>query len=433
MTGRVLAGAAAVAACVGTWLALRGETPPPTEASAARVEPATPESPALAPASVADLAPERRAETRPASETSPPPTEPDDGRRRAPDGIPTVEVAGRVLDPDGRPLAGLRLRSDRSRGDGSQHATTDEGGRFRIAVPAFGHARVVSEDPAWFAQWIVLPESEPQLVAREGFRLVVTAQDEASGAPIAAFAVRASGERFYESLPATEGRVEVRGPRPPLGRTLRLAVSATAQGYAPVEAPVEVAATGDPQAVVLRLPPVRPGDEARVRIEVLDAAGTPLDGDWVVRIVDPDDRRIVQDFGVPTRVEAGLYEATLPPGWWTVLVKSNDWMGFLRSTERANLVSGANVVRARMAPHGTLVVRWPAEAAPTDAHEAPLSVSPLAGGAGSGVANLAGKSEFRTPLCPEGAWKVRFRDEARHATVRAGGETVVDFGLPATD
>jgi hypothetical protein len=353
-----------------------------------------------------------------------------------------ADYGGRVVDAAGEPVAGLRVRlagtdlpldaADPSAPELVLRTRTDGDGRFRLRGPDAPGVRVLSEDWRLPLDQGIRPGEPATFVVRPAFSLVVTAVDADQGRPVLSFEGRASHPgRFYQPFATAGGKAVVNGPRWWGEGTASLVLTVQAEGFAPVDVPVEIPAQGSKE-VVLRLPPVRPGDEAHVTVEVLDASGSPLDGDWVVRIVDPeDDRRTVAEFGIE-RVGTGRYEATLPPGWWTVLVKSNDWLGFLRFTERANLVSGRNVVRARMAPRGTLVVRWPPGA--SDGHDVPLSVSPLAGGGGgSSVGRLGGKTEFRSAFVPEGEWGVRLGDETRRATVRAGEETVVDFGAPAGD
>jgi hypothetical protein len=155
-----------------------------------------------------------------------------------------------------------------------------------------------------------------------------------------------------------------------------------------------------------------------------------------VRIVDPrDSTQTIHEPRRPDREGPGVYVSTLPPGRWNVLVKADDWLGFLRWTREVDLVSGENRVRCDMPPHGTLVVRWPERwQAKSPGHDPHLAVYPSDGGEGSGVGSLAGKTEFRSETCLEGDWRIRIVAPSgpveRSARVRAGEETVVDFGLP---
>jgi hypothetical protein len=169
--------------------------------------------------------------------------------------LPSVPlVRGRVLDPDGRPVAGLRLRhTDRganrirvslsdlpveremARNSTSFARTvTDAEGRFALHLvdrdvhdgSLFVPSGFLSESAEWFLddprETLVrlgvmprLPREEIALVARPALALTGRVVDAASGEPVAAFESHAhrAGTTDYVAFDGTEGRLGLCWPR----------------------------------------------------------------------------------------------------------------------------------------------------------------------------------------------------------------------------
>jgi hypothetical protein len=374
----------------------------------------------------------------------------DEPPRREPQ-APGREVRGRVVDEWGKPLAGVAVRLTRSpwredtdRGfrpyrtaplgpaPAGAEATTDADGRYVLRGEG---DRVVSASPAWWFD--VAAASGGAIRARPGLLLVATVTDAVTGRPVEKFGGHARSDRagVYVPFDGEDGRVEIRSERRQgLDEAVVVDLAVEASDYVPVQVPVAFPRGESTAEVALRLAPVAPDEKARLTVEVLDSTERPFDGDWVVRIVDPrDSTQTIQEFGIVEREGPGLYAASLPPGRWNVLVKANDWLGFLRRTQEVDLVPGPNRLRCVMPPHGALVVRWPGRwETKAPGHDPHLAVYPTDGGEGSGVGNLAGKTEYRTATCLEGDWRIQVQGPretlTKDARVRAGEETVVDFG-----
>lgn len=309
---------------------------------------------------------------------------------------PGSAVHGRVVDPDGRPVAGLPIRfvplnapgayaeldaldpssdaADRSMTPLFARALTDAEGRFTlrtdllelrryamVASPRPPYATrlggFLSESPEWF-----LREDEERaryrlgvpgtasaesllLVAEAAVSLRATVLDAVTAKPIGRFEGHAHWSTHGE-LVAFDGRdgrlglVWRRWWRADEAAVVDVAVQA--RGYVPVEVPVPFDSGVSSAALEIRLAPVLEGDEAQAVFEIVDASGRPFDGPWLARMVDPRDvAKTMNDLGVLERREAGVYAATVPPGRWTILVKPSDGLGLLHWTGLVELDRGA--------------------------------------------------------------------------------------------
>jgi protocatechuate 3,4-dioxygenase beta subunit len=212
-------------------------------------------------------------------------------------------VAGRVIDPAGRPLAGVHVRLV-SRGDGLAGLAPRElrsgfDGRFRFEGVEAGRAEVVAHEPeaalgagravrvvpgAESAAELVLPGagwlegkvSAGGPVAPGATAVVAAPLRAAPGVARAARAeVDASGN-FRVALPAGEYRVHA-APAGATGTDLRVA---------PAFVRVEPSRT-----VRVLLPPAAPADEGGAAVRVLEPGGAPSPG-AVVTFTRPGDDRV---------------------------------------------------------------------------------------------------------------------------------------------
>jgi hypothetical protein len=388
------------------------------------------------------------------------------------------DLTGTVVDDDGKPVAGLRLRFDGLEDGGSSarlenlaplpdalardgrfvRTQTDAQGRFTLHTDAMlvrayvataspqpmmrDYGRFVSESPSWFLReegTHGLHTREIRLRATPSAILHAHVVDDRSGKPVAKFEghLRRRGHESFVAFDGGAGRLELVWPRWwPADEEGVLDLAVEAEGYEPAQVPIRFDVGQRDATVEVRMRAIGKEELARVTFEVVGPTGAPLDAPWWLKLVDPRATdSTLRDLGVLERRDAGVYEAAVPPGTWTVLLQPNDDLGFLRWTGEIVVSTGqATRVRCPMAAHGTLVIRWPKLVGENElVLETPsLSVSPADGGMGSGLPMAWTGGEHRLTTVPEGDWIVRasgtnLRVE-RNVRVRAGEETVVDLG-----
>lgn len=205
-------------------------------------------------------------------------------------------LSGRIVDEDARPLAGatVELRPvvgswEKARGElpGSERqatatTSTDEDGRYRLAVPDTGFWELVAGAPERVPARLEVgpvegPEAADEMILYPAVPVEVLVVD-AQGEPVrgARIAVEGDGGRLtrHRARTSTLGRsarqVAVTGEDGSAAVARRegetLAVSAMAEGFAPVALVEEADAT-----ITLRLAPGEP-----ITVEVRDAAGDPV-------------------------------------------------------------------------------------------------------------------------------------------------------------
>lgn len=275
---------------------------------------------------------------------------------------PIVALVGRVVDPEGRPLAGARVQAYGTDQRAEESVVTDPEGRFTLAgVPArsivlqaaregFATARLAVTAPVESVV-LRLEELGPPLRGRVvlaggepavGFAVLVVAEKE-TGDSLEAAAVR------YSADTDAAGAFSIAGV--PAGRTFL--VRAAGRGF-DVRAR-GVAAGGEP--VTLRLPSVQE------LVAMVEAAGA---GSAVVTVLDAEGRRVVD---AVARRDGGVLLATanLPAtGRLAVIVRATGFAPGLRWLDAApgEIVT----VTVPLEPGGgavALAVRWPQGPAPT--------------------------------------------------------------------
>jgi hypothetical protein len=384
---------------------------------------------------------------------------------------------GRVVDPDGKPLAGLWVRYTLHRASQTSvllselpveselrelrytphfaRARTDEAGRFVLRGIQPFHYQALADPYVWpgsggrflceSSEWYLRDDgirlrpvgAEFTLVADPTLVLTASVADAASGRPVEAFEGHAhySGHGTYAGFDGSKGRLGLCWPRwwaADEGGLVELALESP--GYAPLEASVRYGIGERSASTLLRLRPLALAESARVRFEIVDASGNPLDASWWARIVDPSDSdRTIRDLSLLERAAPGRYEAAAPPGRWTIRLKPNDWLGFLDWKGEVDLREGATTtVRCAMRPHGILVIHLPEDW--RDGMFSPhLTVRPVGGdGGGSSVGMRRTAREFRSATVPEGEYIVELfsgngEGGEKRVHIRSGEESVVDF------
>lgn len=242
------------------------------------------------------VAAERVEELRSQPEALAEPQAPDDARAgvpQAPEVAPATApssapalLAGRVLDTDGAPVAGVAVGflEPRSNGDDAT-ATTDSAGGFALPARSDGDEQLRCLDPGFATLVHGAPSGAERLVIVAPPADFAGTVVDSSGAPIAGATVRFC---LRQSLFRDLGLVRPFGPWSSEGRTTttgedgrfaledaaggpHVALEASAPGY--VESEVDLPREGDSGLVVVLAPQ---GGEVLIRGIVLDARGQPV-------------------------------------------------------------------------------------------------------------------------------------------------------------
>ncbi len=242
--------------------------------------------------------------------------------------VPTARIRGRVLGPDGSPLAGMMVQAEGPPGipGGSSH--TDDRGEFTLGVAAGGPYRITipgfrldGSDATTYAPARSPYRADPQEVTapveglvfnmrevRSGMTLTVRIVD-AEGRGVPNIAVTGSPVKAGEGIPATgeDGRVVLKDLPEEEARFIPVAGGGSMGGPPVVPdgfvVPEPFTAVPQGQEVVLAL---RKGEEVRGR--VLDSEGRPAVMAWVQ--VQTDDLVLSQAWSGPD----GRFTIWLSPG-----------------------------------------------------------------------------------------------------------------------
>lgn len=398
---------------------------------------------------------------------------PDAGDVRVPGDLALLR--GLVVDPDGHPVPGLALRltdawlsdqyvpvdvaartSDAGRAIDEARfvaARTDADGRFEVRVRSSLGLHAISASPGWFlrrdsidphAAGFPAGLTSVTLVVLPAVNLEASVLDGRSGERITRFeghAHDADGSMFV-AFEGAAGALAIAWPRwwkADERRTIEVDVEA--RGYAPARAVVVYEAGASRARTDVRLTPATPDARADVTFDIRDAAGKAFDRGWVVRIVDPRDAdKTVMTFDV-ARVGEGRYRVSMPEGGWTVLVKTDEGLGFLRRMLAVEVRAGAEqTIRCDMPPHGSLRIAWPVDVAP---HAAGGSTDPMltikrpSERSGSAVRLAVGATSYDAPALPEGDFEIAIYPAGplstalrKSARIVAGTVTAIELGKP---
>ena len=178
----------------------------------------------------------------------------------------TLEIAGRVVDEDTKPVAGVRLfLTDGSR-DGARWTTSDDAGKFRFArlpdawakrtvdvmvSPSPGTDRILGDS----TKGVRLPEPALEFVVKRLTPLRVLVRDAADGKPITLFNLDVKLERPGDtprqmrsmSCYEEDGEVTIPVPR---GRIL---IGVEGKGHRAMEVAVDVPGTDAPYEILIEM------------------------------------------------------------------------------------------------------------------------------------------------------------------------------------
>jgi RNA polymerase sigma factor (sigma-70 family) len=351
---------------------------------------------------------------------------------------PASPISGRVVDQDGKPVAGANVSTERDDASiNGRQVTTDEGGRFTFRDTTAGEYRLQVRPPSPEDEWEYMPpyavrggEKDAVLLQRRTApgkaRVVVTIVDDA-GAPLAPDQASTDGvDESASSAYAKHGRIELGNGRVVIERmkpgrwNLWLHVPDRLGRVARVEVP-------DAQVdVAVRVVVEKPG-VVRGRVDVGDT-GAPMPQMVVPALADGTE---LKDWAYPhgpkmvraARVAAdGTFEfPEVMPGRWRIFTPGVDFVGEGFADVPAG-GEGACVVR--MTQTGTVALRL-AAASPTKTVECWFGRedAPLRKWASRSV-STDGRTALESRLAPgRWRWRVSFPSEGSWGLVRVAAET----------
>ena len=347
--------ALAVGVATTAWM-WKAEAPAPSREGGFAPSPLTPGSP---PPALAGRLPRAIREERPSE-----PGKRDTGDPEGPpDGAPVGEVdplvageivSGRVVDPQGRPLAGIPvyvalatrkgyvlsdqrfLWVDGPDADGGRatareygsSSVTDASGAFR--VDAFftrgissgdGRVRVVPAHPAWMEPRIVTGEEGGEIQAEPAASLTVRVVDE-HGVAVPEFraVVRETGRGEEHEVAATNGGFVVQWRRREgVPDEIRASVAVWARGRALERREVAIPAGREADSLTLELGPVRPDGRLVLRPPATLEADAVRGVVVVLALADRPDGELLRVRMTPSDASRhDAFTADLPPGRFRV-------------------------------------------------------------------------------------------------------------------
>ena len=282
--------------------------------------------------------------------------------------MPATHVAGRVVQKDGTPAAGVKVTIDRF------SVTSGEDGSFRIDNLLADEHLITFGDVFPQHQRVLAPADDVKLVLPAIRTVRGRVMDAASGAPIGKFSLQGSaptsfsGELDTKTLESPDGGFALELPE------TVASLLAAAEGYLPAE--VELTRSADP--LVIRLSHGR-----TVRGHVLDESGQPLAGVRVTNDFNGIRDETNDAEGVPLSADDGSFEvAGLPIDREVPLEFQKS--GYVGSERKVRPESDAPldvVLRRGVSVHGLVV-----DASGGSVSGAVVSASSAAHGAESGTA-----------------------------------------------
>jgi hypothetical protein len=383
-----------------------------------------------------------------------------------------ARITGTVVDKSGVPVGNLRLLARSTSGtravvddslldtdalvagpfDPNVHwawATTDASGRFAFEGLGPETYAFLAESPAWILvtdDLVRAGAEDVRVVARPAFFATLRVRDAKTGEAVKCHAdvtfrrkTEGWGSASSTSLYVPRGELRVRWDRElavvqsvpvPEGRPpgeVRVTVTVRADGYHARELPIAYDAEG-PQVIDAALDPVADETLGKLRLEVVDGRGEPVDFGIETSLYDvsPDHASSPTSSRL-SKEKAGTFVLSASPGRWTLRVGPDGCtVGDVDTRRDVEIVAGGSAdLRIALPASGFVVVRRKAR----DAGYPDLCVA-CEDTIGNSTATTSSEREVRFRVAP-GTFKVKVGEgdaaRTRDVAVRAFEETVVEI------